>query len=200
MSSAKAIIAPMTPEEYLAWEGKQLERHEYIDGVLRAMSGGSWNHNLIMGNLMRDVGMQIERTNCKSFSLSHHVQASSTRYFYPDLGIVCETPLFGEQEALLNPVVLLEVLSPSTERYDRVNKFEWYREIESLQEYFLVYQDMALVEASRRSREGSWVGSTFTAYLGLEAEVVIESVGVRIPLRKIYAGVELPSIVITPET
>jgi Uma2 family endonuclease len=192
MTVAKIPLPVMTPEEYLAWEVQQLESHEYIRGTIFAMSGGSYAHNQIVVNLVHETRRLIQGKPCRNFTSSQRVQAEEGyAYFYPDVGIFCGTPQLGVQDTILNPLVLFEVLSPSTERRDRTKKYDSYRTIESLEEYFLVHQDVVRVEAFRRPKEGEWSQSLHTAYMGLETELVLESVGVRIPLSAIYEGLEI---------
>ncbi len=193
MSHSSFQARHMTPEEYLAWEETQQERHEYLNGTIRAMSGGSWSHNLIVANVTQAVGVHLSGKPCLRFTSSQRVQAKSERYyFYPDVGIVCGTPQFGFQEALLNPTALFEILSPSTERYDKGEKFALYREIESLTEYFLVYQETPKVEVYRRGVGGEWDTTTYTVYVGLGATLLVESIGIQIPLSEVYDGLDFP--------
>lgn len=192
MSNADFTPYSMTPEEYLLWEAQQTERHEYLQGAVRAMSGGSWNHTLLCSNLLGEVRTHLKGTPCRCFSQSHRVEIEAgDAYLYPDVAIVCGEPLFGRQEALLNPVVVFEVLSPSTERYDRTRKFRRYQTLQSLQEYVLVYQDTAQVEVFQRGSEEGWSVITYRLIEGREASLEIESVGILLPLREVYEGVEL---------
>lgn len=201
MSSADFKAHNMTPEEYLAWEERQIERHEYLHGVLRSMSGGSWRHALICNNIAGEVRTHLKGTPCRSFSQSHRVEIEAgDAYLYPDVAIVCEEPLFGKQEALQNPVVIFEVLSPSTERYDRAQKFRRYQTLQSLREYILVYQDIAQVEVFRRGNEGAWSIITYTLLEGLDASLEIESAGIFLPLREVYEGVEFAEIPLEGES
>ncbi len=190
MTTANLKQTYMSPKEYLAWEEKQLERHEYLEGIIRAMSGASITHNQIVANLTRFTGNLLESTPCRSYTSTQRVQsAKSSQYFYPDIVVTCGTPQVGQGDSILNPAALFEVLSPSTERYDRIEKFRRYQAIESLQEYFLVSQDAAIVEAFRRNPNGGW---TIEIYVGLGVEIPIESTGIALSMRDIYNGLEIP--------
>lgn len=181
----------MTPDAYLSWEEKQLERHEYLQGTLRAMSGGGIEHNQIITNLVTEIQSRLKGTPCRSFTSSQRVQSEGKQlYFYPDVGIYCGSPHRGIGDSISNPKALFEVLSPSTEYYDRFEKFRHYQQIKSLYECFLVHQDSALIEAFRRMEGEQWSVSTHTLYMGLEATLRIESVGIALSLRDIFDGIE----------
>lgn len=190
--SGEAITTRMTLDEYFAWEETQEGRNEYIDGEIRAMSGASLDHNRIVVNITRETSSLLEGSPCESFTTSQKVQTKAGfSVFYPDVLIVCEDVQEGRGNAILNPVAIFEALSPSTRRYDRYVKFERYRTIESLQEYFLVHQDSAKIEAYRRSADGTWDVGVYTVYVGLGATLVVESVGITMPLKEIYRRVQL---------
>lgn len=196
LSNTKSV----TPQEYLSWEVTQEGRHEYLNGTVRAMSGGSIEHNQIVTNLVTAVASRLLGSGCRSFTSSQRVQANSGRYyFYPDVGIYCGSPQRGEQDSIVNVVALFEVLSPSTERYDRFEKYRRYLEIESLQEYFLVHQDSPLVEVYRRMPGESWSVCAYSLMLGIETSCSIEGVGLVIPLSEIYEGLEFEGVATTPE-
>ena len=192
MSHAEVLVPKMTLDEFLAWEETQEERHEYLDGVIRAMSGGSLDHNQIVANITKVTGVQLENTPCRSLTSSQRVQSESFRsYFYPDLLIVCEEPKLGRGDSILNPLVIFEVLSPSTEKYDRYEKFRRYQTIKTLQEYFLIRQDTAIVEAYRRMKSKTWTTTAYNVYVGLDTVLTVESAGISFPLRAIYDRVTL---------
>lgn len=178
----------VTPEEYLAAERKATEKHEYDAGWVTAMAGVSRQHNLISVNLLSAFHFRLKDRPCEVYGgdMRLEVEASGL-YTYPDVTIACEGPRFGDQEfdTLLNPQVIVEILSPSTESHDRGRKFAHYRRLESLREYVLVSQDRVLVE--RFTRQGDeWVLTEF----GRDDDVLrLASVGVEVPLREIYAKV-----------
>ncbi len=191
--SSQTIPTRMTPDEYLEWEVAQEGRHEYIDGEIRAMSGGSIDHNQIVTNLIMEAGSLLKSRRCRILAQGQRTEAQSgLSYFYPDVLITCSALKVGKQSSVLNPTAIFEVLSPSTQRYDRYIKFERYQEIESLQEYFLVHQNSAKIEAYRRSEEGAWDVNACVIYVGLGTTLVLESLGVKIPLSDIYYLVDLP--------
>jgi Uma2 family endonuclease len=183
-------IKRYTPEEYLALERKAEFKSEYCNGFITAMSGASRKHNLVAGNIYAVVWNQLRDRPCEVYVGDMRVRTSPTGlYAYPDVVAVCGEPKFldDELDTLLNPTLIVEVMSPSTEGYDREGKFEHYRTLRSLKEYVLVAQDQVLVE--RRTRQGrKWAS---TEYRNIEETLVLESIGCAIPLREIYAKVEL---------
>ena len=191
MSAAKKLT--LTPQEYLAQERRATIKSEYLRGEVYAMSGASWEHTLIKDNLAHALRNRIQGGPCKVLTSDLRVRAEKAGlYTYPDIVVVCEEPKFEDDyfDTLLNPKVIIEILSDSTEKYDRSEKFRSYRTLASLQEYVLVSQDKALAESFVRQANDSWLMTTFT---GLESEAFFQSVDARVPLTEIYAGVNLPS-------
>jgi Uma2 family endonuclease len=189
---ATAALNRYTPEEYLALERNAEFKSEYIDGRVVAMTGASEPHNAIVGSFHVALYTRLRSGPCRVYINDMRVKIGDGRsYMYPDLVAVCGERLFadGMRDSLTNPTLLIEVLSATTEAYDRGEKFEHYRSIETLQEYVLVAQDRPLVE--RFTRHGQfwhlWTGAD------LDAEVELTSVGCTIPLREIYENVEFPS-------
>jgi Uma2 family endonuclease len=175
----------LTPEEYLTIERKAEHKSEYSNGVMYAMSGASREHNRITVNLVRVVGNQLRGSSCEPFSADMRVRIPfPRRYVYPDLVVACGEAEFEDDEldVLLNPILVVEVLSASTESFDRTTKRAWYRRIESLREYVLVAQDSPHVERYVKRDEG-WM---LTDTEGLEATVRLESIGCELPLSEIY--------------
>jgi Uma2 family endonuclease len=191
MSSAAAKRL-YTPQEYLAFERASPIKHEYYDGSIFAMAGTSREHNLIVINLGREVSGQLLDRPCEAYVSDMRVLVSRTGlYTYPDVVAVCGERRFEDSEVdtLLNPNVIIDVLSESTEAYDRGKKFGHYRRLESLREYVLVAQDEVRVERYTR-RGDEWI---LTDLLRLEDTLRLESIGCAVPLRAIYAKVELAS-------
>jgi len=190
MSSA-ATKKRFTPQEYLALERKSETRNEYYNGEIFAMAGASREHNLTVANLLRDIGNQLEDRPCESYPSHMRVSVEATGlYTYPDVSVVCGEPRFQDREVdtLLNPTVIVEVLSPSTEAYDRGDKFRHYRRIDSLREFVLISQDRMMVE--RYTRQGKdWVLSDMT---DPDQVLKLESIGCQIPLDRIYAKIKFP--------
>ena len=143
----------ITVEEYLAFEGASLEKHEYLDGRIYAMSGAMPNHNRVSANVLASLHAQFRGRGCEVFGSDMKVRVPATGlYTYPDVTALCGEARFdpGDQGVLLNPSVIVEVLSPSTEAYDRGTKFSHYRKIDSLREYVLIAQDRVRVERYAR--------------------------------------------------
>ena len=176
----------ITPAEYLAAERAAETKSEYYAGQVVAMTGASLAHNRIVANLIKVLARQLEGTPCEVLpsDMRLHVVASGL-YTYPDVTIVCGEPKLEDEhrDTLLNPAVVIEVLSPSTERYDRGRKAEHYRQIPSLQEYLIVAQDAARIERYHRRGEREW---TLTEAIGLEESVQLASVPSSLDLREVY--------------
>lgn len=189
---ATAALTRYTPEEYLALERSAEFKSEYIDGRIVALAGAPDAHITISLNIQGELRTRFRERACRSWANEMRVQIEGgRRYTYPDVVALCDEERFldGVMDTLTNPTLIVEVLSPSTEAYDRGEKFEHYRSIETLQEYVLVAQDRVLVE--RFVRQGTfWVLSTFSS---LDEEVELPSIGCTIPLREIYEKVKLPA-------
>jgi Uma2 family endonuclease len=181
-----------TPEQYLELERASEVRHEYLDGVIYEMSGESLAHSRICVNLAGEVRARLRGTDCEALSPNMKVRAVTKGLFaYPDLTVVCGEPIFHDQkkDVLLNPRVIFEVQSPSTERYDRTEKLMRYRNaVDSLTDYVLVAQDRPFVEHLEKQADGNWV---HTAYELLDSTMTIPSVGCELPLAEIYDRVEV---------
>ena len=191
--ATRTVQTDITPEEYIALERKALPdakviRSEYSNGQIIAMSGASFAHNLITTNLTASLHTRLKNSGCVVFANDMRVGMPSRRsYFYPDVGVVCGTPRFEDDAAdiLLNPRVVVEILSPSTEAYDRGDKFLHYQHLHSLQEYLLVSQDAVRVE--HYHKHGSrWV---LTDFQELEQQLPFPSLGCEIPVQEIYENV-----------
>ena len=174
-----------TAEEYLSLERGASIKSEFHDGQIYAMTGASRAHNLITINIARELSQQLKQRPCEAYINDMRVKAATARsYHYPDIAVVCGKPEFEDAQAdtLLNPTLLIEVLSPSTEAYDRGGKFAHYRKIASLREYLLVTQDQPGIE--RYLRQGEvWILSEAQ---GLDASVSLESIDCRLSLREVY--------------
>jgi len=179
----------LTPEEYLKIERAAEFKSEYYDGRMYAMSGGSYAHGLIISNLVAKLWQGLVGKRC-SVTASHvRLRVSALGlYTYPDIVVVCGTPAFADDQAdtLLNPALLIEVLSASTEAQDRGFKFAQYRQLESLREYAVVSQTEPRVEIFRRQASGDWLLSEST---GPDATCRFDSVDCRIALADIYQQV-----------
>ncbi len=175
-------------EEYFKQEETSDEKHEYYQGVLYAMSGATENHCLIAMAVGSNLYNQLDDKPCRPYLSDFRLKIEAVNlYTYPDLSVICGETQFadGRQDIFTNPTVVIEVLSESTEAYDRGKKFEFYRTIPSLQEYLLIAQDRPHVERYRRQGQ-DWV---FTEYSALADEVVLDSIGCTLSLAAIYKRV-----------
>ncbi len=189
----------LTPAEYLAFERQSEIKHEYFRGELFAMAGASRQHVRIAVNVTILLGNQLKRRGCDVFNSDMRVKVSPTGlYTYPDLVVVCGRPRFEDREldTLLNPTVVVEILSKSTEAYDRGEKFAQYRTLETLTDYLLISQDRALVERFTRQESGLWL---FSDSIGLDAVMPIESIQCQLPLAEVYDRVEFDESSSTPK-
>ncbi len=179
-------------ESYLDFERVQVERHEFLDGTVYAMAGESPNHSTICFNLNGIVHRQLRGKTCRGFSPNMKIATNEKGlYSYPDLAVVCGQPKFYDdrKEVITNPTTIVEVLSPSTEHYDRGEKFLRYtNQIESLQNYVLISQDKPLIEIFSRQENSGWEKSQIE---GLDAVAVLDSIECEIALRELYESVEL---------
>ena len=178
-----------TPEEYITQERKALHKSEYLNGQIFAMSGASRAHSLITSNISNSLYNQLVGSDCEVHSSDMRVQPSPIAYFYPDVVVACGEPRFEDDvfDTLLNPIVIVEVLSPSTAAYDRGEKFSHYRQLTSLRDYILVSQHRCCVEHHWR-QDRQWKHTEFWA---LEDVLPLTSIGCQIPLRDIYRRVNV---------
>lgn len=183
-----ARSALMTPQEYLAFERASEQRHEYADGETFAMSGGTREHSLIGQNIARELGNALLDRPCEVHGPDMRIKVVATgRYVYPDVSVVCGQPRFEDEhrDCLLNPVLIVEVLSDSTERYDRGDKFTNYRTVASLEHYVLASQSSQLVEHYQRQQDGTWVYRA----LGPGERLVLASLGCELEIDRAYLKV-----------
>jgi Uma2 family endonuclease len=176
----------MTVAEYLEWEATQELRHEYIDGEIVAMTGGSIPHNIIALNFYTALRPHLRQRGCEAYVSDVKVQArTNSRYFYPDLVVTCDAEDLKARDLVRNPKIIVEVLSPGTANYDRTKKLKYYRQIPSLQEYVLVDSEEIAVEVYRRGKDKMWL------YYEYEAGEVIslESIGFECAIELLYEGV-----------
>jgi Uma2 family endonuclease len=199
MALAKEKIA-LTVEEYLASERASVERHEYLDGLVYAMAGESPTHGTICTNLISEVRVQLKGTPCQAWSKDCKVRSGPVLdprdrkglFSYPDLVVFCGEPSFHDahRDVLTNPVVIIEVLSPSTEVFDRGEKFARLRTWnQSLLDYLLVSQSCPLVEQFTRREDGSWL---YRFGEDLSASLSIESIGCTLHLAEVYDRIVFP--------
>jgi Uma2 family endonuclease len=180
----------ITPQEYLELERKSAVKSEYFDGEMFEMPGVTYEHGRILLNLAAALQTQCVERGCAVNGPELRVKISATGlYTYPDLLIVMGEPRFEEsrRDTLLNPIVLIEVLSDSTEAYDRGEKFAHYRTIETLREYVLVSQNECRIERFEKQDDGRWLLSETT---GMEGFLELLSVSCRVPLSRIYEKID----------
>ncbi|MDD2722946.1 MAG: Uma2 family endonuclease [Methylovulum sp.] len=174
-----------TAEEYLTLERNAPYKSEFHNGQIFAMTGASRKHNLVSINIAAELRSQLKKRPCEAYINDMRVKAAEMRsYYYPDIAVVCGVARFEDNmlDTLLNPTVVIEVLSPSTEAYDRGGKFSHYRKIASLREYLLVAQDQPIIECFTRQENG-WV---LTETTGLDAVVKLASIDCSLSLREVY--------------
>jgi Uma2 family endonuclease len=178
-----------TPEQYLQIDRAAERKSEYLDGHIYAMAGGSRTHAYLEGAVIRELGQALVDRGCLVVPSDLKVRISERGpYFYPDVTVICgKAQPAGESDIVTNPTLILEVLSKSTEAFDRGEKFAQYRKIESLKEYVLVSQTEPRIETFVRSEQGGW---TFTEFAGLDAVWRLASVDCDFPLAAIYKGIE----------
>lgn len=188
-----------TLEEYFELELSSEEKYEYFDGEVFNMSGGSPAHEQIIVNLIINLGNKLRGRGCRIFSSNLRVKVPSLPpYRYPDLTALCDTPRYekiGGIEALTNPTLIAEVLSSSTEAYDRGDKFTNYKSIESLGEYVLIAQHRPHVTHYVKGDDGRWAYEEINA---LDHSLVLASLDCRIELRDVYEDVEFPPLALPP--
>ncbi len=183
-----------TQQEYLAIERKAEGKSEYFNGKVFAMGGASRGHNLISGNLFAFLHTRLKAKGCRPYANDMRVHIPGTTFYtYPDIAVVCgkEEFLDNEFDTLLNPVFLVEVLSPSTADYDIGRKFMRYRSVPSLKEYWTVSSyEYRLQKFLKNEKDTSWM---LTETVDVNSEVLISSLNLVVPLTEIYDGVEMLS-------
>ncbi len=187
--SSIAAQTILTPKEYIIAERKATLKSEYLSGEIVAMSGATNAHNLITMNIANGLYNQLTEKGCRVYASDMRVGINAGEsYFYPDVSVVCEKPRFEDNkfDTLINPLIVIEVLSQSTEAYDKGEKFRRYRQLISLQDYVLISQDQVRVE--HYTRQGTlWQLSEINS---LENALMLKSVDIELPLRQIYRFVE----------
>jgi Uma2 family endonuclease len=181
----------ISPEEYLSLERKAEGRSEYLNGEIFAMVGASRAHNLIVTNITREVSQQLKGKPCELYSTDMRVRVPATGlYTYPDVVVVCGEPVFEDEhvDTLLNPTLIMEVLSGSTESYDRGKKFSHYQTVSSLVEYLLVAQDEYRIEQFVKQPDGHWL---YTDARSPEGSLELASIQCVLTLKEVYDKVAL---------
>jgi Uma2 family endonuclease len=187
-----------TIREYLELEAISVQRHEYFDGEIVAMAGGTPQHSLIIMNVGGELRQRLKGSSCRVYDSNLRVRVPGTSmYTYPDVTVICGEPRFDQQDprntTVVNPSVVIEVSSSSTAEYDRRDKFRQYLQLESLKQYVLIAQGAPFVESFFRRDDGNWL---MTPYSELTTVFKLQALEVELPLSEIYAGIKFPD---TPE-
>jgi Uma2 family endonuclease len=185
MSASPQLAVKITSQEYLAFERQATEKHEFVDGIIYAMSGASEEHNLVAGNLFGEIRQCFKGRSCKTYINDMRVKINELDYVYPDVVAVCGDAQFEDNtfDTLSNPTVIIEVLSDSTERYDRGRKAELYRALPTMQDYVLISQTHCYIEHYQRQSATQWL---FTTISQLDEKLVLSSVNATIAVHDIY--------------
>jgi Uma2 family endonuclease len=192
MSGIGAIAAKdrITPAEFLRLERRALERHEFHDGLVFAMAGGDPRHSRIKTNLITALGTRLRKNRCLPYDSDLRIGIPAAKVFtYPDASVICGPLEFHDEveDTVTNPVILFEVLSPSSAAYDRGKKFSIYRQIPSLREYVLVSQDVPVVEQFVRQEDRSWM---HLVSMEMKASIRLSSIDLELPLSDLYENVD----------
>ena len=183
-----AARTKLSEQEYLAFERAAEDRHEYADGEIFAMSGGTWEHSLIASNINRELSTALLERRCAVHGSDMRIHIPFTgRYTYSDVLVVCGQPVFADEarDTLINPILIVEVLSDSTESYDRGDKFEQYETIPSLRDYVLVSQKKVRIEHFHRQADGIWQRRA----AGAGDRVTFEAIGCEVEVDRPYLKV-----------
>lgn len=182
-----ALKSKFSPEEYLAWEAKQVEKHEYVNGEVFAMAGAAEGHVTVCLNVAMALRQHLKGSPCRTFMADMKVQAdAASSYFYPDVVVTCSPRDTQDPFIKREPTLIVEVLSPSTAAYDRGAKFSTYRQLASLQEYVLIDTDTRATDVYRKGADGLWVLHPFAK----DESVVLASVALTISAQILFDEVE----------
>jgi Uma2 family endonuclease len=188
---SQQVISYISPEEYRRRERQAEYKSEYLNGEIFAMSGANREHNLIAGNIVGELNQQLRGQPCEVYPSDMRVKVTATGlYTYPDVIVVCGEPKFEDEyvDTLLNPTLLVEVLSPSTERYDRIAKTSYYRTLDALAEHLLVAQDEVRLDRYVKQANKQWLQFEYTS---LDSVADLQSIACSLALRDVYDKVSL---------
>ncbi len=188
MIAARENSPRLTPEEYFAWEEKQLEKHEYIDGEIYAMSGGSKNHSLISVRLITLFSNHLEGGSCETGNSDLRVNLfQTTNYTYPDVSVTCDERDKTTTQYITYPCLIVEVLSDSTEAYDRGGKFRMYQKNPMLRDYLLVSSTKIEMDSYHKKENGEWIILNYK-----EGDIIeLKSINLSFPIEQVYRGLVL---------
>jgi Uma2 family endonuclease len=197
MGQAELQPRRYTPEEYFALEERSEVRHEYFEGEVFAMAGGSVTHNLIKGNFIAGLRPGVRARGCRYVDENVRLAViEKSFYTYPDVMVSCDPADRRDSYTWRHPVLLVEVLSPSTADYDRTTKFENYQKMPSLRHYLLISQSAWTVEWFRRDEAGQWI---YTLLTGPDATLEIPDMGLVLPLRELYEDTDVAPLLVMPD-
>ncbi len=179
----------LTLDEYLEWENAQPEKHEFHRGEIFAMVGARRGHGRVVSNLVRRLGNLLDGSPCQVFHEGMKLQIASDTVLYPDVFVTCDKADLATDQIFRSPKLVIEVLSPSTQAYDRSQKFALYRRIESLQEYILVDPETRRIEAFRRNADNLWVLHDMSQ----DEAMLAPCVDCRVALAEVFDGVDPPA-------
>jgi Uma2 family endonuclease len=185
-----AVKPHFSPEEYLAWEAEQVEKHEYVNGEVFAMAGAAEGHNTVSLNVAMALRQHLKGSPCRTFMADMKVQADADNaFFYPDVVVTCSARDAQDPLVKREPTLLVEVLSPSTAAYDRGDKFRSYRQLASLQEYVLIDTDTRATDVYRKGADGLWVLHPYAP----DDAVELLSVALTIPSAVLFDELDAPA-------
>ena len=185
MSASPQVAVKITPQEYLAFERQATEKHEFVDGIIYAMSGASKEHNFISSNITGELYLAFKKRPCVVCANDMRVKVNESDYVYPDVVAVCGDAQFEDNtfDTLSNPTVIIEILSDSTERYDKGRKAELYRALPTMQDYVLISQTHCYIEHYHRQTATQWL---LTIISQMDEKLTLPSVNVTIAVQDIY--------------
>lgn len=186
--------AYISVEEYVSLLRESQTKWEYVDGQVYAMAGGTPNHSLISANITRELGNTLKGTSCRAYNADLEIAISWSRYLFADASVVCGPVETFEvhKNAVKNPTLIVEVMSDSTKGYNKDKKFFLYQQIPTLREYVLIDQEEPIVIVHYKTDAHLW---RYSAYQKMDDLVLLESIGVQIPVSEIYEGIEFNALV-----
>jgi Uma2 family endonuclease len=186
MVAAREHFPKLTPAEYLDWEEQQELRHEYLNGEVYAMTGGTMNHSQIAGNFTTLLNIHLRGSGCRVLNSDAKVQiAASNDYIYPDVSVTCDDRDKNATKFISHPCLIVEVLSPSTAAYDRRDKFNLYRRSESLQDYVLVDTQKIEIDIYSKNDRGRWEIMSYVAGDSIE----LTSINLTVPIEQVFENI-----------
>lgn len=192
-NSLATIQTIYTEEEYLVFEREAEEKHELIDGEIVAMAGATREHNLIGTNTSTAIGYRLRGQDCEMYANDMRVRMRKGRYGYPDVVVACEKPIFADDEfdVLLNPILVVEVLSKSTRFRDKTEKLITYQKMESVRECLLIEQEILRIEHYVKQTPQQWI---LRIYENLNEIIKLESISCEVPVAEVYAQIEFEEV------